>query len=321
MASIIRHGDKWRALVNLQGTRKSKVFPTKRQAQEWAARLEFTITNAEIVAAETKLREVLDRYAREVSPKKRGHRWEVVRLEKIGRDRIADISLGELSAKDFADWRDRRLTEVAPGTVAREMTLLGSVMTTARREWELIAKNPLSDVSKPRAPAPRDRLPTEGEIERMALVAGDDLSYVQARAFHAFLFACETAMRAGEIVGLTWDRLDLDRRVARLEKTKNGRPREVPLSSRAIELIKQLPENDPVFGLTSRQLDVMFRKIRGLAAVEGLTFHDSRAFATSKLSRKLEVLELAKVTGHTDLNMLIRVYYRTSAEDLAKRLD
>lgn len=126
-------------------------------------------------------------------------------------------------------------------------------------------------------------------------------------------------MRAGEIAGLEWDRVDLDRRVALLTHTKNGRPREVPLSTRAVELIRALPELDPAFGLSSRQLDVLFRKLRDRPGVKGLTFHDSRHAAITALSTKLDVLALARMVGHKDLRQL-REYYNECAEELAKRL-
>ncbi|MEO9651561.1 MAG: hypothetical protein ABJ360_16910 [Roseobacter sp.] len=43
----------------------------------------------------------------------------------------------------------------------------------------------------------------------MAFVAGSDLSAKTARAFHGFLFAIETGMRAGEIVKLTPEYADI----------------------------------------------------------------------------------------------------------------
>jgi integrase len=320
MASIRKLNSGYRAEVARNGIRKSKVFPTKQEAKDWAAQVEYEVLNRDKVAAKLTLGEVFERYAREVSPSKRGHRWEAIRLEKIGRDAIAKIQLGDLSARDFSAWRDNRLKEVAPASVIREMQLMSSVLTVARRDWELIAVNPLSDVRKPSKPQPRDRLPTSAEIEAMQFSAGEDLSKVTARAFHAFKFAMESAMRAGEIAGLEWDRVDLGRRVALLTHTKNGRSREVPLSSRAVSLLEALPKLDPVFGLSSRQLDVLFRKLRDRAGVEGLTFHDSRHAAITALSRKLDVLALARMVGHTDLRQL-RVYYNESAEELAKRLD
>jgi integrase len=320
MASFRKLKSGYRAEIARNGVRKSKVFPTKQEAKDWAARAEYEILNGDKVAAKMRLGELFDRYGREVSPSKRGHRFEVFRLEKFGRDAIAQIRLEDLTAEDFAKWRDQRLKEVAPASVIREMQIMSSVLNVARREWGLISVNPLTDVRKPTKPQPRDRLPTSAEIEAMQFSAGDDLSKMTARAFHAFKFAMESAMRAGEIAGLEWDRVDLGRRVALLTHTKNGRSREVPLSSGAVSLLEALPKLDPVFGLSSRQLDVLFRKLRDRAGVEGLTFHDSRHAAITALSRKLDVLALARMVGHTDLRQL-RVYYNESAEELAKRLD
>lgn len=197
------------------------------------------------------------------------------------------------------------------------MNLLSSVLTTARKEWGLIEVNPITDVRKPSKPPARDRLPTQDEIERMLFVAGEDLNTKTARAFHCFRFALETAMRAGEIARLRHE--DIDGRVARLHHTKNGHPRDVPLSKAALALIDDLPRLDPVFGLESRQIDVLFRRVRDKAGAVGLTFHDSRAYATISLSKKVDVLTLARIIGHKDLRMLM-VYYRVSAEDIAASL-
>ena len=320
MASIIKHKKQWRALIDRRGVRKSRVFPSRQEARDWAAREEYKILHGEKVAAAMKLGDLFDRYAREVSPGKRGARWEVIRLERFQRDPLAAKQIGDLEAKDFAAWRDKRLREVAPGSVRREMILMSSVLTVARREWGLLSANPMKDVRKPASPPPRDRLPASDEIERMKHVAGDDLSTVIARALHAFLFACETGMRAGEIVGLTWDRVDLQRRVVRLTETKNGTARDVPLSGEAVRLLHTLPDMDPVFGLTSRQLDVQWRRVRDKAGIEGLAFHDSRHAAITKLSQKLDVLALARAVGHRDIRML-QAYYNETAEDIAKRLD
>jgi len=320
LASIQKHGTGWRAFVFRQGKRQSKVFPTKREAQDWAARAEYLILNGAKVAAAMSFGEVMARYASEVSPTKRGERWEVIRLDKLKRDPIAAKRLGDLSAPDFSNWRDKRLREVSPASVKREMNLMSSVLTKARKDWGLIGANPMQDVSKPQAPPGRDRLVTDEELERLALSAGDDLTNATARAFHAFLFSCETAMRAGEVVGLVWARIDLDKSTARLDKTKNGTARDVPLSKEAKRLLLALPRQDPVFGLRSDQLDALWRKLRDRAGVDGLRFHDARHSGITRLAGKLGVLELARMVGHRDLKMLL-VYYNETAESLAKKLD
>lgn len=320
MASIRKWKKGWRAEVARKGVRKSKVFPTRQEAKDWAARQENLILNAGRIASRQPLSEVLDRYAREVSPGKRGHRWEVVRLAKLSRDPVAQIPIGDLTAADFSDWRDRRLLEVSPASVRREMGLLGAVMTQARREWVLIDRSPLEDVRKPKQPQRRVRRPTAAELERLEHSAGSDLTTATARAFHAFLFAIETAMRAGEILELRWEHLDLEARTAHLPRTKNDSARDVPLSREAVRLLEALPHADPVFDLTSRQLDILWRKLRDRAAVDDLRFHDSRHEAVTRLSKKLDVLELARMVGHRDIRMLL-VYYEATAADLARRLD
>ena len=73
------------------------------------------------------------------------------------------------------------------------------------------------------------------------------------------------------------------------------------------------------FGLTIRQKDALFRKLCAKAGIEGLHFHDSRHTAITRLAKKLTVLELARMVGHKDLNMLL-VYYNESAEEIAKKL-
>lgn len=319
MATIRRLKTGWRAEVARLGVRRSKVLSTKQAARDWAAQVEGEILGGRGRASKVPFGEILDRYAREVSPGKRGHKWEAARLERLQREPIASRRLCDLTAADFAEWRDARLREVAPATVRRELNLISAIMTQARKEWRLIDANPLSDVRKPSEPQKRERRVTSDELARLAQAAGSDLTTATGRVFAAFRFGIETGMRSGEILGLTWGRVSIDDRVARLDATKNGDRREVPLSVEAVEILQALPRRDPIFGLQDRQRDALWRKIRARAMVEDLHFHDSRHEAVTRLSRKLDVLALARMIGHRDLKMLMR-YYDESAADIAKRL-
>lgn len=320
MASIRKDGNRFRAFVARKGKRLSKTFATKTEAKDWAAHQEWLILNAEAVQSKLPFGDLLDRYAREVSPAKRGARWEMLRIERFREDDIAKIAISDLRPADFAVWRDARLRKVAPGTVRREMNLLSAALTVARKEWGLITDNPLSDVRKPTEPPHRDRRVTQDELDKLAHVAGDDLTKATARSFHAFLFAIETAMRAGEIVGLTWARVDLDRRVCLLDRTKNGTVRQVPLSSEAVRLLKALPKKEHVFDMSKTQIDAAWRDVRDRSTVVDLVFHDSRHEAITRLSRKLDVLALARMVGHKNISQLM-TYYNESAQDIAARLD
>lgn len=307
MATFRKVKTGWQAQVARRGVRRAKTLPTKSEAKDWAARQEYLILAGEGEHGPGTIGDLFKRYARDVSPGKRGARWEQIRLERLRRDRLAKIDIRKVRPGDFADWRDRRLREVAPGTVRREMVLLSSVLSVARREWGVLTVNPMRDVSKPASPAARDRRVSDREVAALEAAARSE---IERRAVQAFRFAIETGMRAGEITSLTV----IKGRVAHLTETKNGTARDVPLSSRALDL---WPERG--FGLTARQLDTVFRRVRDRAGIDGLTFHDSRHEAITRMSRKLDVLALARVVGHRDIRML-QTYYNESAEDLADRL-
>jgi integrase len=137
----------------------------------------------------------------------------------------------------------------------------------------------------------------------------------------ALLLAFETGMRAGELLGLTWAGVHLEERYVNLVETKNGDLREVPLSTRAVELLQLLRGVDRVrvFTVTAASRDALFRKARDACKIEGLHFHDSRANAITDLSKKLEVLELARMIGHRDIKNLM-IYYRKSSTEISNKL-
>ncbi len=322
MASITRAGKRWRAQVFVGGVRSSKVCDTKAQAAAWALEQEAQLSGARL--PDKTLGEALDRYAREVSPLHRGEVWEVRRLAAMGRHRLADKRLQAVTGPDVAAWRDDRLRSVQPASVLREMKLMRSVFESCRRDFGWLRENPMRDVTRPTAPPSRKRRVAADEIERLMLACGlgDHLAAdtQTQRVGLAFLLGLETAMRAGELLGLHAGDVDLDARVARLPKTKNGDPREVPLSTRAVEILRLLPVGDgPLLAISEASRDALFRKVRKRAGLEDLHFHDSRAEAIWRLSKRLDVLQLARVIGHRDLKSLM-IYYNESASELAKRL-
>lgn len=321
MASIYRHGRGWRAQVYVRGQRDSDTFRTRQEAAQWALQREAELTGTTL--APRTLDAALVRYRDDVSPSHKGHRWEVLRLEAMRRHPIARLLLGSLVGPDIAGWRDDRLKDVSPATVAREMTLLRAVLEACRVDWGWIKANPMTEVRKPRTPASRKRRIAPGEIDRI-IIACDLAGGLSARTSLqrvglAFLFALETAMRAGEIVGMRWP--DVGEKSVTLPRTKNGDVREVPLSKRAREILATLPRTDgPVFGLNPGTRDALWRQAVRTTQIPDLHFHDSRAEAIWRLSRKLDVLELARVIGHRNPASLM-LYYNTSAEELADRLN
>lgn len=137
------------------------------------------------------------------------------------------------------------------------------------------------------------------------------------------MVALRSGMRAGEILSLGKATLDLKRRVATVaHKTQHltGRPREVPLTRHTCRLLAPVADQKRCFSISSAVLDTMFRKARDRLMIEDLHFHDSRAEALTRLARKVDVLTLAKISGHKDLRILQNAYYRETAAEIAARL-
>lgn len=324
MASIQLHRGKWRAQVSIGGRRESKVLPTRKAAAAWALAREAELGGRRL--PDQSLKSALERYAREVSPTHRGEHWEVVRLLAFTREPIAMRRLAGLTAADLSQWRDERLARRKPATVLREMNLLHGVFECCRRDWGWLRENPLRDVRRPAQPRGRARRVSDAEVDAVARAFGvhDALRGETAtqRVGLAFLLALETAMRSGEMLGLRAEDVRLDRRFVVLTQTKNGDRREVPLSSRAVAILRALPEvpaGQPVFALDAGVRDALWRRYRP-AHLGDLHFHDTRSEAIWRLSKKLDVLQLARVIGHRDPRSLL-IYYRESAADMARLLD
>ncbi len=109
--------------------------------------------------------------------------------------------------------------------------------------------------------------------------------------------------------------------MATLADTKNGESRAVPLSKAALEILAKLPERGRLFAIDPRSFDTLFRKARNKAKVADVHFHDLRREATTRLAGKLDVMTLAKMTGHRDLKILLATYYAPRMADVADLLD
>lgn len=273
------------------------------------------------MAQRTTVREVLERYIREVLPSMKGARDDAIRLNAIKRRWISQLSMVGLTPQQMARYRDERLQEVAPATVIRELAYLSAIINHSRREWGIHIENPVASIRKPTMPLGRARtlsLAEEGTLLEALLPGGRRSMWMKPLV----MLALETAMRRGELLALRWAQVDLEKCTAFLPETKNGERRTVPLSVRAVAILHGLPRTitGVVFPISSYAVAAAFSHAVERAGIEDLRFHDLRHTAITRMAEKLpNLIELAAVTGHKNLRMLQR-YYHPDAEDLAKKL-
>lgn len=329
MATFTKTEYGWKAQIRRKGISKTVTFRTKAEAKLWATQIELEIESGEYnKIPDLPFSHVINKYLKEITPKKKSKRHETLRLYRLLQMPIANISLRDLTEEHFKQWRDTRLKEVSPASVHREWSTLGNMLNIAKHEWKLVETNYLKGVRKPETPKARTRRYSQQEINALVYASGFSWNKAPetttARVGIALLFAIETAMRAGEIINLTWQHVHIERRIAHLPETKNGYARDVPLSTQAIALLHKLKEienGDSVFQMTSTNLDALFRKLKRRVQLEDLHFHDTRREALTRLAKKLSVMELAKMSGHRDLSILQNTYYTPDMAEVAQKLD
>jgi len=316
MATIRKVGKKYRAEIRKNGVSKSRNFSTKGEAQYWAKNTEKIITGEIDYSSQVTFEQAAKRYLSEQSQRK-GARWESVRIHKLLNSGLGLYTLGQLNPQFWKAWINEQT--ISPSSVRRELALISAVFRESI-EWGYIDHNPLHDVKSPKSARPRDRIITDTEIDLINnhLAKGKGSSH-QIRI--AFNLALLTGMRRGEILSLDWSQIDLERRYLTLLDTKNGDKRDVPLSTSALDVIKAVEgRQGALFTVNADVLSSTFRKACKSLGIVDLRFHDTRHRAVMDLSKKLSVIELARVIGHRDLKSLM-IYYHPSAEDLARLLD
>lgn len=329
MASIKHRGVRqFQATVSITGyPRLYQTFETKTAAEQWAKVTESDMLQGVFVdrrkAKQISLSQLLTRYADEITPLKKSADNELSLIRRWLDHPLAKRSLAQLSSDDFRDYRIARLKAACANTVRLELALISHAFTIAKQEWSIPVENPISAIRKPKLPEGRDRRLVGDEEYRLMAAAGECKSMNNGLAV-AIQLAIETGMRAGEIVGLQWFQIDLNEKVIRLNKTKNGCKRVVPLSLAAEDLLRSLPSPKKIHDRLlafhdTRGLSKAFRLVCSKLKIVDLRFHDLRHEAASRMAPYMEAQTLAKVMGWKTLQMAMRYYNPTEAELVASR--
>ena len=324
MATFRKRNGKWQAIVRHKdiGTR-ARSFHTKQAAIKWAVGEERKLTEGVmgvLKPSDVTLGQLLQRYVAEVLRAKRGAATEGQRLQRLIRDPVSSLRASQLTSQAIAAFRDRRLLD-GRRTCHYDLILIRHCLKIAMNEWGLmLSSNPVNRVKMPPSPPARNRRLESGEFERLKEAAKQTKN---PHIWPVIVFAIETGMRRGEVLGLRWEHVDLERRIAFLPLTKNGSSREVPLSTKAAQVLaRQRQHNDTTspFPVTPNGFRLAWGRLRRRAGLVDLRFHDLRHEAISRFFELgLNIPEVAVISGHKDPRMLFR-YTHLRAEELVDRL-
>jgi integrase len=233
--------------------------------------------------------------------------------------KIRDLSVGKVES-----YQRKRLDErspvhpsskIRPATVNRELSCLKTIMNRAVRHGKL-RENPISDAKKLQENNVRERILTPDEFGRLLNASDDHLKPV-------ILVAYFSGMRKSEILGLTWDEVDLEKGFIRLhaQRTKTRVGRSIPLHPKVKEALTTLQRevsSERVFlhrGKPLLDVKKSYRSACKRAGIEDFTFHDLRHCAINALRvAGNDYFKIMTVSGHRTMSVFKRYNLVTEEE-------
>lgn len=327
MATFRKRGNVWQVQIRRNGFKPlSKSFQRRKDAEVWAREKERRLDRGDFSIFDSDdrtLGDLLARYLAAITPTKRSAHQESYRIGKLTRHPIALTKAVKLTASQIAAFRDERLQGVSNDTVRQDLILIRQVLDVAGREWDLkLDSNPVDKVRKPSPGKPRMRRVEYSDLRAIAVALRSSRNPLFRELL---LFALATGMRRGEILKIEWIDIDWRQRVLIIPETKNGDPRIIPLSSRALRILEKVKQhevvNDRVFPMSENSVRLAWQRLRKRANLGDLRLHDFRHEAVSRFFEAgLSLPEVALISGHRDPKMLLR-YTHLEAAKLALKLN
>jgi integrase len=349
----------YRAQVRVKGRpAQSETFPNIKEAKAWAASTESAIREGRhfphMRSKRALFAELVQRY-RDTVMKEARDSSKAVREQHLvwWTTRFTGRTLAEITPDLVAEARDDLASETftrgkaqtnkdgvkvppaeytrAGATVNRYLATLSHMFTMAVKEWRLVDRNPVRDITKKKEARGRVRFLSNAERETLlAECAKSDWP-----ALHILvMLAISTGGRRGELIKLKWDDIDLRVREAGVHprtgekyaalgqaivrETKNGDSRTLPLVGRVLEAMRAMRlqgggKSEWVFPQPSglpgpyENFDGVWYDALSAAKIEDFRFHDLRHTCASYLaSQGASLLEIADVLGHRTMSMVKR---------------
>lgn len=240
--------------VNRYGTRTTKYFSTIPEARNWLDEAKYTDNHEDIfVPSDMTVDEWfnfwIENIVCDLAPNTlRNYRERYTRNAKpiLGRLKLCEVK--PLHCKMVFNRMDK---DYAGSTIRQTYITIGTMFKSALMN-DLIAKHPMDGVryTKPVRAVSDIRFLTVDEQEKFMAVAKRSHNYFQ------YALMLETGLRTGEMIGLTWDAIDWEKRTLTVNKTleyrykqkhwRAGPPktlqsyRTIPLTQRAYSILEMI---------------------------------------------------------------------------------
>lgn len=319
----------YRVKIRIKGCApQSASFAKISDAKEWATNTEADLRRGlkfdDHNARKHTLKDAIAKYL-EFSSLENAPRFTQQRRKQLAwwEERMGHLFLADVKAEKINEFKRQLMATMAgrggesptplkPATINSYIAALSVVLSHATKELHWLPYNPAQGVQKLELHNTRLRFLSKEEREKLLEVCqrGHPLLYPWV------LLAISTGMRKGELLALKWKDLDFEKKIVRVEKSKNGDKRSVPLTGKALQVLKELHRNcdstsEFVFaradGQAAMELKKHWEAAVKEAGLENFRFHDLRhTAATYLLEAKATLAELSSILGHRDIQMVKR---------------
>lgn len=330
---------KFRKFVRLpNGKKDSASFTRKTDAEVWFQRRKLEVKRMKAygteVVAPTKFVDHAESWMRNVEsvnqPKTIAEYRSI--LNRHLNPKFGNLKLSDLNRSDGEDLVQSLVAEkLSPKTISKIFGVLKSILKNAYMNG-LLAREPFLGVKIPKPKAKRMHFLTLAEVNQLLEAAKD------SNIYGIVFLTVNTGLRLGEVLGLCWDCIDLNRgrmtiarsadRFGIKEHTKNGRHRELPISPPVVEFLKSERKLNPFQGRVflndgaiwnpDHFKERYFDKVVEKSGIRKCRFHDLRhTFATHYMHNGGSLFDLQKFLGHQRIENTM-VYAHNSIEHLSK---
>ena len=312
----------------------NKTFAKKSDAHKFGFEVELQLQRKRYKdtsnASKTTLKSVLERHLAERLGEVRQPKKEQSRFNTIVKSDVVNKFLIDLTPNDFAQFRDARSLAGASGaTIIRELSFMSVAIRKAIKVYGCwLPEHPIPNSIKPKESPPRNRRLNAGEHVLLKQYCKGAPKYKKPNPYwcDAIDFAIESALRLNEQLTLNWKHVSIERKVMTIlaKHTKTGVERVVPLTPRALEILRNIPRSidGRVFPMSINNFNRGWRAICKNSGINNLHWHDLRRESICRLFEAgLSPSEVQIFSGHKTISLMIKTYTAHNPEIVAKKLN
>jgi len=311
---------RWYIEYNSGGRRRREVVANAQSREEAVLALKRRVAeifdgkfNANRNAERIQFSQLADRYLNEYAmTQKKSWKSDESRLRNLIYE-FGEMEIGRLSDTMILRYRQQRLGRgTSKLTTNRETALLKKMFSFAI-EKGLMTNNPAKKIKMfSEIDTARTRVLSVEEEQRLFVELALHIRPI-------VLTALNTGLRYSEIVGLKWNDIDMERGKVKVEHTKSGKARFVPINSVLRFELERLSSGKKLVGRVFRSKSIRkgFENACRRAGIEGFVFHDlRRTFGTRLIERGVDIVTISRLYGHS--SVLVTQRYLHPQDELGR---